>query len=377
MRATLADARLARYAGRFVWLALDFDRPQNRAFLARHGVSFTPTFFVLDPADERATAAQFGAMTLSELIQFLERGEHGVRAKAMTPADVALARGDELLAAGKTKAAADAYREALHLGDKSWPERERAVSSFTWAGLTIGQSQTCAEVAAREAPLMNRSENFGRVVLAGLSCINQEPSASWATEARNILEPLAAEAITLPVTLRDHRFQIYQQLMVSAELRGDKATVKHWGDRWLNELDATKPRNDDERSALDVARVDAASELDNPERVIPALIASERAMPRNYNASLRLAQMEVAAGRYPEAVAACDRGLRHVSGPLGETWLLQTEADALLRQRKLVQARQVLKQALHAARMIGVKQARDRNVEKILKSLNETKGGSK
>jgi lysophospholipase L1-like esterase len=377
MRATLADDRLARYAGRFVWLALDFDRPQNQEFLARRGVTFTPTFFVLDPSDERATAAQFGALTLSGLSEFLERGERTVRAKAMTPADVALARGDELLASGKTKEAADAYHEALRLGDKSWRERDRAVSSFTWAALTIGQSQTCSEIAVQETPLMKRTENFGRVVLAGLSCVNQDPSAAWAAEARKILEPLAAEAIALPVTLRDHRFQLYQQLMDSAELRGDKTTTKDLGDRWLKELDATNPKNDDERSALDVARVDAASALDTPERVIPALIASERAMPRNYNASLRLAQMEVSARRYGAAVAACDRGLRHVSGPLGRTWLLQTKADAILRQGKLVQGRQVLKQALHAARMIGVKQARDRNVEKILKLIKETEAGSR
>ena len=96
-------------------------------------------------------------------------------------------------------------------------------------------------------------------------------------------------------------------------------------------------------------------------------------MPRNYKASLRLAQMEAAAKRYREAVAACDRGLKHVSGPLGRTWLLQTKADALLRQGKLIQGREVLKQALHAARMIGVKQARDRNVEKILKSIKDAK----
>ncbi|HYY93814.1 MAG TPA: hypothetical protein VE713_04805 [Pyrinomonadaceae bacterium] len=51
--------------------------------------------------------------------------------------------------------------------------------------------------------------------------------------------------------------------------RGDKATLKRWGELWLKELDATRPSNEDERTALDVARVDAASLLDEPERVIP------------------------------------------------------------------------------------------------------------
>ena len=56
MKATLQDAALTRDAGRFVWLELDFDKPGNQAFLARHGVAYTPTLMVLDPADERATA---------------------------------------------------------------------------------------------------------------------------------------------------------------------------------------------------------------------------------------------------------------------------------------------------------------------------------
>src|SRR5450755_659556 len=102
MRATLADASLARYAGRFVWLELDFDKPANQAFLLRHHVTYTPSFFILDPADERATATQLGGMTLAELGGFLEQGERGVTAKAMTPAGAALARGDALLGRGRT-----------------------------------------------------------------------------------------------------------------------------------------------------------------------------------------------------------------------------------------------------------------------------------
>ena len=371
MRAELADARLARYAGRFVWLSLNFDKPENQPFLARHGVTYTPAFFVLDPSDERATASQLGGMTLAELTRFLERGERGALSKPATPADVALARGDELLAQGKYADAASAYGEALKEGGRSFAEHDRTVASFTWALMSSGQTQVCAETAAAEAPLMARSQTFSRVVLAGVSCVNQEQTAAWAEAARKTLEPLAAEAVALPFTLRDHRFQLYQQLMSAADARGDKATLKRWGELWLKELDATRPSNEDERTALDVARADAASLLGEPERVIPALVASERLMPENYNASLRLAQMETDAKRYAEAVAACERGLRHVTGPLGRTWLLEIEADALLGKGDAASARRVLADALRSAQQIGVKQARERNVEKIQKALKD------
>src|SRR5215472_10673373 len=113
MRATLADASLARYAGQFVWLELNFDKAENQAFFSGHAVLSTPTFFVIDSAAERVTATQLGAMTLEEVTQFLDRGSRGAFTKAATPADASLARGDVLLALNQPADAATAYRQAL------------------------------------------------------------------------------------------------------------------------------------------------------------------------------------------------------------------------------------------------------------------------
>jgi len=140
---------------------------------------------------------------------------------------------------------------------------------------------------------------------------------------------------------------------------------------WLQKA-GTEPANDDERSALDIARTDAASLLGEPVRVLPALAASERAMPNNYNASLRFAQMAIEAGRYEDAIAACKRGLAHATGPLARSWLLKNESEALVHSGRPVEARRALEQALRYAREISVKQARDRNVEAITKALKET-----
>src|SRR5499427_2760708 len=123
MRATLADARLARYAGQFVWLELDFDNPNNQAFLSQHGVTNTPTFFVLDAAGERSTATQLGAMTLQELIGFLDRGERTFLVSTKAPADEARSRGDETLASAGHAEAARSYQEALRIAGSKWPDR--------------------------------------------------------------------------------------------------------------------------------------------------------------------------------------------------------------------------------------------------------------
>jgi tetratricopeptide (TPR) repeat protein len=377
MRVTLKDASLARYAGQFVWLELNFDGAANQDFLARHGVTSTPSFYIIDPADGHAAATQLGAMTVPEVESFLGRGQNNVRAASKNPADVLLARGDDLLATDRHAEAASAYDDAIRTGGKTWPEHERAVTSLAWALLASHQSQRCAETAAAEAPRMKRTAMFGRLLVAGFLCANHDPAAAWAQSTTRTLEPLAAEAIRLPVTVRDHRFQLYQGLMDLADARGDKATGHRWGDRWLAELDSTKPANDDERSALDIARVDAASILDEPQRVLPALIQSERAMPDNYNASLRLAQMQSAAHQYPQSIAACDRGLQHVNGALGRSWLLQVKADALRRMGRRTEALHVYQNALQSARQIGSKGPRENNVVKIEKAIGDLQSNHK
>lgn len=369
MRATLADTALTRLAGRFVWLELDYDKPANRDFMKSRGVSYTPSLYVLDPSDERATATHFGGLTLPELTRFLERGERGVRERSRSPADESMARGDALLGRGRIEEATAAYRRALGLAAPGWAGRTHAVGSLAWALWAGGEIEACAETAAVEAPRLARGEMFGRVVLAGFASANRGGQAPWARSARRTLEPLAKEAVGLSDVLRDHRFQLYEQLMIAADARGDSVHVVRWGHRWLDEIESVAPRDDDERSALDIARVDAASDLGEPERVIPALVASERLMPANYNASLRLAQMELAAGRYDEALAACERGLAHVTGPMGRAWILEVRANSLIGKGDDAAARRALEQALRSAQTITNPMNREHRVLALTRAI--------
>ncbi len=373
MRVTLADATLARQAGRFVWLELDYDKEANQAFLAGHGVAWTPAFFVLDPADERATATQFGGMTLPELNRFLDQGESGVKGKARSPAYAALARGDERAGHGRPAEAAASYREALRIAGPKWPERAHAVDALISTLQVARDTQACAETAAAEAPGMARERSFASVVHVGLGCANSGRAAPWAEAARKILEPLAAEAAAVPTALRDDRFEIYQQMMVAADRRGDAETRNRWGRIWLAEIDATTPTNDDERTALDIARVDAVSILGEPALALPALAASERAMPDNYTASARLAAIAADAGRYDDALAACDRALAHASGPMGRTMLFMTKAQAWDGKREPAKARAALEDALTAASAIGDKRIRDNHVAMIKRMIADMK----
>jgi tetratricopeptide (TPR) repeat protein len=370
MRGMLASADLDRYAGQFVWLELNYDKAENRGFLAKYGASSTPTFFIIDPQDGQVAATQTGAMAFAELTEFLDRGANGVLAKSQTPADAALKRGDALLAQ-KPEEAVGAYREALRLAPAKWPPRELAAASLTVALQDSHQLQECAETAATEASAITRDTMFGRTVVAGMWCLDMADPAPWSKTQAARLEPLAKEALSLPATVRDHRDELYRTLMYLSLAREDKTVAAKWGDLWLEELDAIKPANDEERSAVDIARVENIQVFGDPNRILPALVASERAMPDSWNASLRVAQMESAAKNYDLAIAACDRGLARTPGPAGRSWLLQTKADALTQKGQASEAHRALEESLEAARAIPSERSRENNIKRIEKNLGQ------
>jgi len=367
MRDLLAHADLAGYAGQFVWLELSYDEEGNRAFLTKYGANATPTFFLLDPRDQNVIAMQTGVMSLQELTQFLDRG---VAARAQAPADAALSRADTLLAEHPADAA-KAYQEALKAAAAHWPQRELAEASLVQALQNNHQWQRCAETAVAEAAPMKRDVIFARTVVAGMWCVASVDPSPWADAALAKLKPMTEEALAMPTTVRDHRDAIYRTLMLISVNRNDTSAAAGYGDHWLAELDAITPHSDDERSALDIARVENIQAYGDPKHILPALIESERVMPNNYIASLRVAQMESAAKNHDAAIAACDRGLARNPGAGSRAWLLLIKAGALKDEGKTAEYRHVLEEALGAAREIPSPGHRDMNVSMIQKMLKE------
>jgi tetratricopeptide (TPR) repeat protein len=371
MRDLLAHADLAKYAGQFVWLELSYDEPRNRKFLLRYGATATPTFFVIDPQEETVAAMQPGGMSLTELKQFLDRGAVVVLAKRKAPADAALQSGDKLIARRPAEAA-KAYEQALQLAPTDWIRRELAEASLVEALKDSEQWQECARTASDEAASMKRDALFVRTLVAGMWCLASTDSAPWVDLQLTAIQPLAEEALSLPITVRDHRDSIYRTLMyVEVKRKREDAALK-WGDRWLAELDAATPQSDDERSALDIARVENLQIVGDPVRILPALEASEKAMPNNYIASLRLAQIELAANQFHEAIAASDRGLTRGPGAVGQAWLLKIKAQALQALGRRQEAQSTLQDAARAAEQIPSQESRVRNLASIRKLLAQT-----
>jgi hypothetical protein len=320
MRAELGSAAFVKYAGRFVWLSLDVDQPQNQPFLREHRLSGYPAFFIIDPVSKHSLAALMGQADVPAAESFLVRGERAFRAPPKTAAEEAEARGDGFVGAGQTAAGAAAYAEALSLGAARWPERARVVDARLTALQLIGQYQSCAEEALREAPTLPRQRAFAGILLTGMACAVAGGDAAWAVRSRRALQPLAREAQTLPDILDDDRYQLYEQLIMACAQARDAACTRSLADEWLTRIerdDKAAVQGPDAQVARDVARVRAAGHLGQPSRIVAALEATARAQPHSYTVYTRLAATYLAVHRDEDARRAIALGLAASPGTWG------------------------------------------------------------
>src|SRR4051812_34945907 len=90
------DKSLERYAGQFVWLAIDTENGKNDAFLAKYPIHVWPTLLVIDPKKESVALKYAGGATVPQLSKLLDDGRRVVQGTHPSPADEAIARADRL-----------------------------------------------------------------------------------------------------------------------------------------------------------------------------------------------------------------------------------------------------------------------------------------
>ncbi|HEY0708698.1 MAG TPA: tetratricopeptide repeat protein, partial [Polyangia bacterium] len=93
--------------------------------------------------------------------------------------------------------------------------------------------------------------------------------------------------------------------------------VKTLATQWHTFLEASAKAAADPaaRAVFDAHRVLAALALQQPDLAVPALEASARDFPKDYNPPARLARLHLTAGRVREARASIDHALALVYGP--------------------------------------------------------------
>jgi tetratricopeptide (TPR) repeat protein len=168
------DKALESEAGRFVWLEMNTDRPQNAAFKSQYKIAALPTYFIVDPDSEKVLLRRVGGATAPQLLSILEAGRNayasGTAPAMLSPADRLLARGDAQYGAGDYAAAAGTYQEALTAAPGDWAAYERTVEALLYALQGMNEDEVAATTARDAYPKLRRSGSAANVAATGLDC---------------------------------------------------------------------------------------------------------------------------------------------------------------------------------------------------------------
>jgi hypothetical protein len=374
MRAyVLPDPRLAKLAGRFVWLEVDTEKPRNAAFVERFPIDAWPTLLAIDPATERVVLRWTGTATAAQIEALARDAERALRKERATKAEEALARADLLLGERRHADAAAAYREALVAGGAGWAGRERAAEALVQA-LSFADDPIACATAAREAlRLLATGAAAARAAAMGLACARELEDPAARTAALDALEPRARRELAAKGVLADDRSWLYDELAETREARGDAQGARAVGRRWLAFLEgeAARARTPLARSSFDGQRLEAAIRAEEPARALPALLASERELPREFVPPTNLGVLYLELGRPVDALAAARRALARAEGPR-RIRVLVLEAQAHEALGDAAAARAALERALaEAAALPDAARPRGQvaRAERMLKAL--------
>ena len=379
MRAfVFTDRSLTRHAGRFVWLEIDTEKQQNAALKKRLGVPALPSYFVLDPADERVALRWVGGFTVAQLDRLLDDGVAAVGGKSATSgAGAALAEADRAYGEGRDSVAVLAYREALSQAPPGWPQYSRVVESLLFALDRTGDYGAEADLAREACPRLKGTSSGANVAGSGLGAALSLPDsvperaalvASFEAVVREVLADPAR------VIADDDRSGLYLGLLDARQDAKDEEGAKRVATEWSAFLEgaAARAKTPEQRTVFDSHRLSAYRELGQVERAIPVLEASERDLPGDYNPPARLAVAYLWLKRWDQALAASDRALAKAYGPR-KLGIYSTRADIFSGKGDREAARRTLEDAIAYADALPPGQRSESAIAGLRKKLDALK----
>jgi thioredoxin-like negative regulator of GroEL len=323
----LTDASLRPFADRFVWLALDTDRPSSAAALAKFPVTAWPTFFVVSPVDETVQARQVGAASAAQFRELLRQGEQGhldvAGAAGGLAADDPLRRvrdGDRAALAGDHAAADAAYGEALARAPAAWPRRAEVLVAQIGARHATERWDGCVELGLSAMEATGATASAADFVYHAAACADELPDSDARKRALReraiarltalVGDPEAA----LSVDDRTDAMRITRELQ---DATGDGAAARRTAELQRALLDRAAAEAPTPLAAMTYnwPRAEVYAYLGRGAELVSPLEASEKALPDEYDPPYRLAWLHLQLGRHDDALAAVQRALPRVYGP--------------------------------------------------------------
>lgn len=377
MRAyVFTDKALERYAGQFVWLAIDTEKASNTAFLAKYPIHVWPTLLVVNPKNGAVVLRYAGGATVPQLSKLLDESEKTFREKTLSSADSLLASADKLSNEEKYAEAAKMYEQAIAKAPKKWVHFGRASELAIFSLMMARENDRCAALAFDLYPRLRGTVSGANVVSGGLSCAtDMKEDAPKRAEYLAALEKGTSEALadnSIPLS-GDDRSGLYDSLVSARETAKDEAGAAKLREEWIAYLEgeAARAKTAEQRAVYDPHRLSLYIVLKTPEKAIPMLEQSEKDFPNDYNPPSRLALAYKAMGRFDDALAASDRALAKAYGPRKIT-ILRARYDIYTAKGDKEMAKKTLEETIRYAKSLPKEQVSKATIESLEKRLKET-----
>jgi thioredoxin-like negative regulator of GroEL len=349
----LTDPSLAPRSGEFVWFLMDVENPKNAALKDKFPTNALPTFYVVDPKDESIARRWVGGMTIAQLQGFLDDGKTAVKGGDTGNGDK-LAQADALYGKADYKAAGDAYLAVWPSLKPADAQYARVAEATLYSLSTTDRNTDVIALAEQAEPTLANTTSGASMAVSALGAAIALP-ADAPNRAEMIKKYEAKTRAYLDRTdialADDDRSGMYSTLMDARNDAKDEAGAKAAAQTWANFLEgaAARAKTPDARSVFDSHRLYAYIELGTPEKAVPMLLESEKAMPNDYNPPARLTAAYVAMKQWDDALAASDRALKLGYGPrMLRTF--QARADAFAGKGDTASARKTMDEAIAYAK---------------------------
>lgn len=338
----LPDPALADAADKFVFVALDTDRPVNAKAVAAFPPAAWPTFYAISDG-ATLQARHVGAANVAQFRAFLDEGARGHAARrqpAPAPdAGALMAQADALAASGGDAAAA--YEAALTRGGAEWARRAEALVNLIQVHYKAKRWDACLAVAEQHAASTPMTSARGDLLAYALSCAEAAaPLAQAAGSAGSAAPPVAAELLAQAKRVRELAVPLLLALVddqtaaISVDDRSDammnlrtaldalgqhpQALRMATAQRQLLDEAAAKAGSPAAASTYNWPRAEVYVYLGVPLELVPALEQSAADLPDNYDPPHRTAWLYFKAGKLAEAKQWVDKALALAYGPRRE-----------------------------------------------------------
>lgn len=367
----LTDAPLAAVAKQHTFLAVDYDRPENAAFFAKIPVNVFPTFMVVDPKSETVVARWIGSGTAEQMATFFKEAD----AKSKDP----LVLGHRALAKEDYKGARKIFEAALAKKDLDKQRRTLLLGGWIEAMWKV-DTKTCAKNGvAKMAETDDTAPGIDfAAMVAGCAdeALKGEEQKKVMTAVRDRMLPVTTGPMTgLEV---DDRSGMWSTLISAYEALGDKDNATKAAASRLAMLEeaAKAAKTAEERATFDSHRLEEYLRSERYDDAEKMLIASENAMPNDFNHPYRLAVLYKKAGKSTEGLAAIDRALAKGYGAR-RVRLYSTKVDLLVMKKNWDWAKKTIAEAKAEIGKMNPKLVRPGWVKELDAKLADVEKGEK